>query len=114
VPTTDEDDIDTKLHKWQEQDGTRLMPDIPTQTLFAQWAEEDAQMTAEEREAEDRLWEDFEKGLAAYNRMLQLSLEPSSDDPNLYSLPGRNLCYRDTSPHLSGSNLSRTISSDIW
>jgi hypothetical protein len=69
---TVEDDLDARLRNWQKQDGTKLMPDIPTQTLFAQWAEEDAQMTDEEREAEDRLWEDLEKGLTENSRVLQL------------------------------------------
>ena len=39
------------------------MPDIPTRNLFARWAEEDANMTDAEREAEDRLWDDLEKSL---------------------------------------------------
>ncbi len=39
------------------------MPDVPTSTLFARWAEEDARMTNEEREAEDRLWQDFVDGI---------------------------------------------------
>jgi hypothetical protein len=72
VPTLDEGELDAKLRTWQQQDGTKLMPDVPTQTLFAQWAEEDAQMTDEEREAEDRLWEDLEKGLIENSRVLQL------------------------------------------
>ena len=72
VPATDEDELDAKLQKWQEQDGTKLLPDVPTRTLFAKWAEEDAQMTNEEREAEDRLWEDLEKGLTENSYVLQL------------------------------------------
>jgi hypothetical protein len=67
-----ESDLDSNLRKWQEQDGMKLMPDIPTRTLFAQWAEEDALMTNDEREAEDRLWEDLEKGLTQNSRVLQL------------------------------------------
>src|SRR5437016_2309509 len=63
VPAADEDALDAKLRQWQEQDGTALMPDVPTEILFAQWAEEDTHMTDEEREAEDRLWEDLEIGL---------------------------------------------------
>ena len=63
VPANAEDELNAKLRSWQEQDGTPLMPNIPTQKLFAKWAEEDAQMTEAEREAEDRLWEDIEKGL---------------------------------------------------
>jgi len=60
---SDESALDALLRQRQEQDGTVLMPDIATQTLFAQWAEEDARMTDEEREAEDRFWQDFEKGI---------------------------------------------------
>src|SRR5215213_3676972 len=52
--------VRVKLREWQEQDGTPLLPDTPTAELFAQWDEEDAQMTEEEREAEDRLWQDFQ------------------------------------------------------
>jgi hypothetical protein len=63
VPLTAEDAVDDKLRQWQEQDGKTLTPDIPTRELFAQWAEEDAHMTDAEREAEDRLWEEFEKGI---------------------------------------------------
>ena len=72
VPATGNDDLDAKLCKWQVQDGTMLMRDIPTQTLFAQWAEEDRHMTDEERQAEDLLWEDLEKGFPDNGRALQL------------------------------------------
>lgn len=71
-PAHDSDDLDAKLRKWQEQDGTKLTPDIPAHSLFAQWAAEDAEMTQAEREAEDRLWEDLEKGLTENSRVLQL------------------------------------------
>ena len=56
-------ELDAKLRQLQEQDGTKLMPSRTTAELFAQWAEEDAKMTDEEREAEDRFWEDFQKGI---------------------------------------------------
>lgn len=72
VPTTDEDALDAKLRQWQEQEGMVLLPDAPTQSLFARWAEEDTHMTDEEREAEDRLWEDLEKGLAENGGVLWL------------------------------------------
>ncbi len=68
----DKDYLDAKLHKWQQQDGVKLAPDVPTRTLFAQWAEEDAQMTEQEREAEDRLWEKLEINLAENSSELQL------------------------------------------
>ena len=72
VPANAEEELDAKLHAWQQQDGTPLMPNVPAQTLFAQWDAEDANMTEEERETEARLWEDIEKGLAENNRILQL------------------------------------------
>jgi hypothetical protein len=58
-----EDAIQTRLRRWQEQDRTPLRPSISAHELFAQWAQEDARMTEEEREAEDRFWEEFLKGL---------------------------------------------------
>ncbi len=72
VSVMDRNDVDAKLRKLQELDGTKLLPDIPTRTLFAQWAEEDTKMTDDERESEDRLWEDIEQGLAENGRVLQL------------------------------------------
>ena len=65
------EELDARLRRWQEQDGASLMPDVSTQSLFAQWAAEDAQMSDEEREAEDRLWEDLEKGHAENSRDLR-------------------------------------------
>jgi hypothetical protein len=61
VPTVVDDDLDAKLHKRQEQDGIKLMPDVSTQALFAQWAEEDAQMTNEERAENERIYTEIEK-----------------------------------------------------
>src|SRR5258708_4653557 len=55
------EEIDAKLRRWQEQDGAPLSPHVPAHELLARWDEEDALMTDEEREAEDRLWEDLEK-----------------------------------------------------
>ena len=37
----------------------------PTLALFAQWGEEDARKTPEEIAAEERMWEEFEKGINA-------------------------------------------------
>ncbi len=58
------------LAQWQEQDNTPFPSPIPTkpgetptQALFRQWAEEDAQMTEEDRESEDRLWAEIEAGI---------------------------------------------------
>ncbi len=50
---------------------TEHLPDVgleqkdedPTLALFAQWEQEDANMTPEEIEQERRLWEEFEKGI---------------------------------------------------
>lgn len=47
------------LTKLQEADGMPFAPTIPAKTLFAQWDAEDANMTDEEREAEDRIWENY-------------------------------------------------------
>ena len=69
LPTNAE--IDARLHLWQEQDGTPLMPDISTQDLFAQWADQDAKMTDEEQTAEGRHWEEIENYLTG-NRRLNL------------------------------------------
>lgn len=69
-------EIDAKLCQWQEQDSPALMPDISTQALFSQWAEEDTHMTDEEREAEDLLWVDIENGLSENSGMLRLRRLP--------------------------------------
>lgn len=55
--------LDAKLRQSQQATNTPVGPHIPASVLFAQWAEEDAKMTDEEREAEARLWEDIEKSL---------------------------------------------------
>ena len=62
-PELAQDPITLKLHQWQKETQTQMEPEIPTQELFAQWAEEDAHMTEEERQAESKLWEEFEKGI---------------------------------------------------
>jgi hypothetical protein len=61
VPISQEDDLDAKLRRWQQQDSTKLTPDVPAQTLFAQWAEEDAHMTDEERAQNERIYAEIEK-----------------------------------------------------
>ena len=68
VPTTAEDTVDARLSEWQKQDGIALMPNLAARTLFAQWAEEDSHMTDSEREAEERLWEDFQDLLVVRGR----------------------------------------------
>jgi len=72
IQVIDASDLEAKLRKWQEQDGTKLTPDVSTQSLFAEWAEEDRSMTDEEREAEDRLWDDLEQGLTGAGRTVHL------------------------------------------
>lgn len=61
IPVTDEDDPDAKLRTWQEQDGTKRIPDVSTKALFAQWAEEDAQLTEEEHAENERIYAEIEK-----------------------------------------------------
>ena len=39
------------------------VPEDPTLALFAQWAQEDAQMTPEEVAEENRTWEEFKTNL---------------------------------------------------
>jgi hypothetical protein len=64
------DRVNALLAQWQAADSTPLRPPIPTrpgetptQALFRKWEEEDANMTDEEREAEDRLWEEIQQSL---------------------------------------------------
>ncbi len=64
------------LARWQTADNTPLRPapptlpgETPTQALFRKWAEEDANMTKEEQEAETRLWQEIEQGLSENNRV---------------------------------------------
>ncbi len=57
------DAIDAKLRLWQQKEGTPLMPDRSTADLYAEWEQEDARVTDEERDAEDRLWAEIEKEL---------------------------------------------------
>jgi hypothetical protein len=62
-PVTTADAIRAKLRQWQKETATETFPATSVRELFAHWADEDAQMTDEEREAEDRLWEDVEKDI---------------------------------------------------
>lgn len=61
LPVTGEEDLDSKLRHPQEQNGIALMPDASTQSLFAQWAEEDARLTEAERTKNDRIYSEIEK-----------------------------------------------------
>lgn len=71
-PNDREAELDAKLRRWQEQDGTALLPDVSAQEQFTQWSKEDAQMTEAEREAEDQLWESLEQSLLEHRSLLQL------------------------------------------
>lgn len=62
---TAQDSLDARLSCWQAQDGIVLAHDTPSQALFAQWAAEDALMSDEERESEDRLWESVHQSMNA-------------------------------------------------
>lgn len=63
--------VQALLRKWQVEDVPRGVPTqdpnhaAETPALFARWREEDAAMTDEEREAEDRLWAELEPILLA-------------------------------------------------
>ena len=57
------DEVLGKLHQWQTETKTETAPSISAHELFAKWDEEAAQMTDDERDAEDRLWEDFQEGI---------------------------------------------------
>lgn len=72
VPADTDGRIDALLRRWQEEDGTDLMPDVPTPALFARWAAEDAGMTDEEREAEDRLWRKVQESLNGTRAALRM------------------------------------------
>lgn len=70
--------IDPKEHvrallaHWQAQDNSPILPPIPiqsgetpTQALFRKWENEDADMTEEEQEREERLWEEIQQSINA-------------------------------------------------
>ncbi len=69
--TSPQERVRALLAEWQAQDKTPTLPPVPTtegetptEALFRQWGEEDAAMTDAEREAEDKLWEEIEKGVS--------------------------------------------------
>ena len=64
------DQVRERLMQWQSEDSPSLKTQIPTgqgetptQALFRKWSDEDAFMTEEEKDAEDRLWKEVETGL---------------------------------------------------
>jgi hypothetical protein len=70
LPTDPVARVRSILAQLQAADNTPRMPPIqtlpgetPTRALFREWEAEAANMTDEEREAEDRLWADVEKSI---------------------------------------------------
>lgn len=58
--------VNALIVKWQKADNTPVAPPAPndgtmtpSEALFKQWERENAEMTDEEREAEDHVWEGF-------------------------------------------------------
>jgi hypothetical protein len=62
-PMTSEEKALAKIREWQEAEGMKLGPHRTAREHFAQLEAEAASMTDEELEAEDRLWEEFMKGI---------------------------------------------------
>ena len=67
-----EEGMEILLRSWQEQDAVTLSEDVPVQELFRRWDEEDAQLSVEERQAEERLWGEIERKLHKEGRPLGL------------------------------------------
>ena len=63
TPTSTADLVRAKLHLWQKETATKTSPATSAHELFTRWAEEDSHMSEEEKAAEDRLWQDFEKSV---------------------------------------------------
>jgi len=53
--------IENQLGKSQDEEHLQSAPDVITEALFAQWAEEDARMTQAERAENDRIYAEIEK-----------------------------------------------------
>ena len=70
-PSTDpKEHVRALLTRWRAQDNTPVLPPIPTQNgetptqaLFRNWEEEDANMTEEEQEREAMYWEQFQQSI---------------------------------------------------
>jgi len=65
-PTDPKAHVRALLAQWQAQDNTPILPPIPirngktpTQALFRKWEEEEAQLTEEEQEQQEKFWEEF-------------------------------------------------------
>ncbi len=61
IPAEIENDLNATLQKWQLRDHSKANPDDATKALFAQWAEEDEQLTDDEREQNERVYAEIEK-----------------------------------------------------
>jgi len=61
VATDHENDLDATIQEWQQRDRSASNSKDSTQALFAQWAEEDEQLTDEEREQNERVYAEIEK-----------------------------------------------------
>jgi len=62
-PKTKKQQVLERLHQWQKDTETETGPRVSAHELFSRWDAEAAQLTTAEREAEDQLWEDFQKGI---------------------------------------------------
>lgn len=78
-----EERVRALLAQWQARDCVQTVPltrdpDGATfnETLFERWRELDTAMTEAEREAEDQLWEDVERGIE--ETRAQLGMRPLS------------------------------------
>jgi len=64
VPAAGDDVRDPERSKpgsqTESQNGAQLAPDVPTQLLFAKWAQEDALLTEAERAESDRIYAELE------------------------------------------------------
>ena len=60
--TSDErSDTDAELRQLRQTEPPTANPEVTAQALFSQWAEEDAQLTDEEREQNERVYAQIEK-----------------------------------------------------
>jgi hypothetical protein len=78
LPTEPKARVQAILAQLQAVDNTPQMPPIetlsgetPTRAMFREWEAEAANMTDEEREAEDRLWADIEMSILENGRKLK-------------------------------------------
>ena len=64
TPAHVREELFAKLRLWQQQTNTPVRPHVPAHELFARWEAEDSLRTEEQIEADERLWEEIEKGIA--------------------------------------------------